>query len=171
MPVEIKLDARRPRAALSLLAGGLTIVIAMMLGAALFADPVDDAEPLMKRAAEECKKKGLHAVDCFTDGARLDWKMCRLVTELAIVQQSADPHRRCVTAAKAVVAPQYEAARRALANNKAGTDLLKDVYAYWLASLDNLLPKYEERSVVYRSRLAEEERTLEQKLNRLTLEK
>jgi hypothetical protein len=165
-----KVDVRQLRAALGRAAGGLATV-AILFGAVSSADQVDEAESLMKRTAEDCRKSGTHPVECFTGTARLDWKMCRLVTELAIVQQNSDPHRRCVAAAKAVAATQFEAARRALANNKTGTDLLKDVYAYWLASLDNMLPKFEERNIAYRRRVAEEEQTLEHKLNRLNLEK
>jgi hypothetical protein len=152
-------------------AAGLMIIVLVMLGAPLSADPVDDAVSTMKRVAEECRQKGTHPVDCFTELARQDWAFCGFAVRLAIMKQDPASHSRCANGAKAAVAPEYERARLALAGNKTATDLLKDAYAYWLASLDKMFPGFQEGKNAHSSRLAEEERTLEQKLNRLKLEK
>jgi hypothetical protein len=164
-------DGRRHRATLKLGVGGLILVVAIMLGAPLSAEPIDDAVSKMKSTAEECRKKGTHPFDCFTEQAHQDWAFCGFAVHLAIMQRNYASHRRCAEGAKAAVAPLYEQARLALASNKTATDLLKDAYAYWLASLDRMFPGFEESKNAHSSRLAEEERTLEQKLNRLKLEK
>lgn len=82
----------------------------------------------------------------------------------------------CVKQQKGAVEPYYAAARAFLANNKDGLSALKDAYSYWLASVDQIpdgvyIVPTERNLDANRARRDDRKRGIEDRLNRLALEK
>lgn len=81
-------------------------------------------------------------------------------------------HNVCVNKAlEQMKACFYPAALKSFAENKAGIDILKDVYSYWDTTMGILIPENGERELGYNRRILDRETGLKERLKRLQLEK
>ena len=70
---------------------------------------------------------------------------------------------------KGSLAGMYELARSSLAENGSDLHRLKDAHAFWLSSIDDLLPRSDEPTSAYEARLSERQFRFSVLANRLTL--
>lgn len=119
----------------------------------------------------ECKARLKDEVQCFIGGATYHHMRCSLHMKLALSDASQfDNARACIVDARTEVEEHYKAASRKLRNRKAATETLKSTYAYWMTAIGQLAPKGDELRPFYVRRLAEQDRELNERLNRLSLE-
>lgn len=83
-----------------------------------------------------------------------------------------DQHNACVNKAlEQMKSCFYPAALTSFAQNKAGAEMLKDVYSYWDTTMGVLIPENGERESGYNRRILERGTGLTERLKRLQLEK
>jgi len=116
-------------------------------------------------------------IKCLLDGTRVNYAVCKFsaggtysTMELAIMQGgSVDwaEESKCLNQAKEEMRPVYERAVKTASKGRVAA--LKDYYAYWLASMDNMLPNPGERKLAFERRLQERGDEISQMANRIKL--
>ncbi len=116
---------------------------------------------------------------CNTQGMFIN---CRLEVENGLLKVEIDQLRgspprvtpqeifACIEKDKKAIQPVYNAAKSALKANKDGLTALKDLYAYWLSSLDMLIPSLNESKYQYKAKVSERESGLTERGNKLKVE-
>lgn len=121
--------------------------------------------------AAECKKRLVNEVDCFITNAKATHMLCSLSVKLALLDNTAtEKARGCVADARGEMVDYYKAALARLSKNASGMALLKDTYATWQTSIGSLYPNPGELRLQYDARMGAQDRSLDEKLNRLDLD-
>jgi hypothetical protein len=119
--------------------------------------------------AKQCAAETKSPLKCLVSKANAEHYLCSLKMNLAIAKGGADI--ACIIETKTLIEPYYAEAKRVAAKNKSTDALLKDYYASWLAGMDGIVPEPSESKLVYQRRIEESVRALNEKGNRLQLEK
>lgn len=64
----------------------------------------------------------------------------------------------------------YVESTKFLIKNKKATSMIKDYYAYWITSMRAIMPENQELELLYKQRIANDDRKLEEMRNRIRLE-
>lgn len=120
-------------------------------------------------ASGACKE--LPPADDFACNTQVTFTVCKLQVELGLLK--AVPPKdafTCIEKNKDEIKPVYNTAKQALIDNKDATEALKELYSYWLSSMDALIPGVDERKFEYRQKLSERELGMKDRANRLKIE-
>jgi hypothetical protein len=113
----------------------------------------------------------LPPVDDFTCNVEATYALCSVTMQVALLDSSRlQDALDCITKYKTEIKPVYNAAKKALSKNKEATNVLKDLYSYWLTSMDSLIPDPSELKIVYERRLSDRKLGIQERANRLKVE-
>jgi len=115
-------------------------------------------------------KKGLAPAEDFACNANITFAICKLKAQIAELSGSYDEVSKCIAQWKKDIKPVYEAAKKKTATNPDASKALKDLYAYWLASMDALIPSPGETKGHYEAKLQERDQGIADRATKLTTE-
>lgn len=120
-------------------------------------------------ASGACKE--LPPADDFACNAQVTFTVCKMQVELGLLKGS-PPNEAfsCIEKNKEEIKPVYNSAKQALIDDEDATEALKDLYSYWLSSIDAIIPGADERRLEYRQKLSERELGMKDRANRLKIE-
>jgi hypothetical protein len=125
-------------------------------------------KPSPKELAAGCIKQTKNPLECFVTTANVSLFICQLEAELAAL--SSKPYT-CDTETVKATKPYFDPALASVAKNKAASDMLKDFYASWQSALRAMTPGQSETKREYHARVEETARKVEERGNRLLLER
>ena len=120
-------------------------------------------------ASGACKE--LPPANDFACNTQVTFTVCKLQVELGLLKGS-PPNEAfsCIEKYKEEIRPVYNSAKQGLIDNEDATEALKELYSYWLSSMDALIPSVDERKFEYRQKLSERELGMKDRANRLRIE-
>lgn len=96
---------------------------------------------------------------------------CKLEAQAGLMQgKTLEESLSCINQYKDEEKKSYKEAKKYLSNNKSAISMLKDYYAYWIASMDSIVPQGEETITAYENRLEFKLGKLNELSERLKLE-
>lgn len=115
--------------------------------------------------------KTLPAADDFVCNTYAAFQFCKLEVEIGLLKGSSPSETfSCIDEEKMAIKPIYKTAKKALDGNEDATEALKDLYSYWLSSMDALIPDMNEKKLEYKYRLSAREDGINDRRNRLKIE-
>lgn len=115
-------------------------------------------------------RKEQHPVNKFISYSRIERYMCRITADLAILTESFDELEIQTEKSKNVVNGYYLLAQKSLNKNEKLNSMIKDYYALWTASINSIMPESGELKVLYKSRISQDEKKLDEMGKRIELE-
>lgn len=140
------------------------IALLLMSAGAVYAQ---DAE----ESPAQCVRRLGHEVDCFIKEADARSLLCGLSMKLYLLNGDRERASTCIANARKALAAYYPPALKRFGKNAAGASQLKDTYAFVLSSLEALWPADGELKRDYDRRQQEREARVNERLERLKLEK
>jgi len=122
----------------------------------------------------------VHPLDCYVNSSKIAVMFGELEARLAVSRYRQGQHTHAemlsaiknnVTSYRENIEPRFQAAARHLAGNKDALNVLKDYHAYWIGTLEGLMQEPSESEGAFKRRVAERQSALDDKRNRLLLEK
>lgn len=114
----------------------------------------------------------VHAVDCLTGLSILVFESCRLQISLT-PDFSREKQSQCAELNRPRLDAAYKLALKSVGDKESATNAVKDFYAEWMTTVEQMFQRinYEEGKAEYNKRLDDTLATLQNKANRLKLEK
>jgi hypothetical protein len=110
-------------------------------------------------------------VSDFACNSTATFVICKLKVELGLLKNSPVAETfACIDEYKQPMRSGFEKAKGELKRNKEAMSALKELYAYWLTSMDALSTDSEERQIDYKRRTQERAEGLKQRSNKLKIE-
>lgn len=120
-------------------------------------------------ASGSCKE--IPPIDDFICNTNAKFVLCRLEVGLALLESKNRPQaQKCVEEGKEAIKPIYQTARRAIGRNAGAQAALKDLYSYWLTSMDSLWPDMGMRQYQYEAQLQKRQLGIDERGNKLRVE-
>jgi hypothetical protein len=126
------------------------------------------SKPSPKESAAACAAETKNPLECYVTVANARLFICQLSAENAALRQAL---YTCDIETKAEMKPYYDLASSSLAKNKKALELLKDYAAAWQTALAAMTPGQSETQREYHARVEALQRKVEERGNRLLLEK
>ncbi len=106
-----------------------------------------------------------NALMVFTDAARSVYDICH-ANSVGDVRQG----RACIAKEKDGVRLKFEAAQSVVSKNKVATGMLRDFYAFWRATFEDIPARTDETKLLYDKRTWDATAAINEKATRLELE-
>lgn len=128
------------------------------------------AETKSPESAKECIARLKSATECLTSQASYLYQVCKLQLEIARLNTERPPI--CIGLNPPHdLRDHYEATLRVFIKSPRASDLTKGYYAYWRTAMRSLTPANDETLLGYTSRISRIDQELQEKGERLQLEK
>ena len=113
----------------------------------------------------------LPASDDFACNVEMTYALCSVTMQVALLDSSRlQEALDCITKYKTEIKLVYNSAKKALSKNKQALEVLKDLYSYWLTSMDNIIPDPNELKIIYENRISERKLGIQERANKLKVE-